>query len=91
MVIGVGTYVPFDFRGLPTCAHLLNFLTVCLICIWHSQEMDVHCLTCIFYGFNSFSKEIMMDNSYLLIQWKFVLHCENFEVINTGYICYKLD
>ena len=23
-----------------------------------------------------------MDNSYLLIQWKFVLYCVNFEVIN---------
>ena len=24
MVIGVGTNVPFDFKGLPTCVHLRN-------------------------------------------------------------------
>ena len=37
-----------------------------LIFIWQSQEMDVHCFTCICHGFNSFSKEVMVDN-YLII------------------------
>ena len=44
-----------------------------------------------FYGFILIFKVFMVDNIYLLIQWKFVLYCINFEVINIGYICCKLD
>ena len=64
--------------------HLLNFLMVGLI--WQSWEMDVHSFT-YFHGFNSFSRDIMVDYIYLSC----VLYCVHFEVINTGYICYKLD
>ena len=66
---------------MPTHVHLLNFLTVSLIFIWQSQKMDVHCFIFIFMDLTHF-KDIMVDNSYLLIQWKFVLYCVNFEFIN---------
>ena len=59
-VIEVGTspMTPKDWQHAQKCSHGGVTFT------WHSQEMDVHSFTCIFinfYGFNSFSKDIMVD------------------------------
>ena len=49
------------------------------------------CFTCIFHEFNSLLRILWRIKCNLFIQWKSVLYCVNFEVINNGYICYKLD
>ena len=62
MVIGVGTNVPFDFRGLPTCGHLLNFPMAGLIFyLAVSGDGYTQSFTYIFMDLTPFSNDIMMD------------------------------
>ena len=59
MEIGGGTNVPIKFRDANLCMLLLSHSW--LICIWHSQEMDVHSFTIEKLDLNSPFKDIMDD------------------------------
>ena len=66
---------------MPTCAYFLPSYSQ-VISIWHSQEMDVQCFTCIFHGFNSFSKDIIVENYLIIASIEACALCVNFGVIN---------
>ena len=64
MEIGGATVSQLN-SGMLTCAHLLLSHNQ-FICIWHSQEMDVHSFTIEKLDLNSPFKDIMEDEVYFI-------------------------
>ena len=83
MEIGVSTNVPINFRDANLCTPV-TFLWLAYLYLAFSG--DGHALFHLyFHGFNSLLRILWRIKCNLFIQWKSVLYCVNFEVINNGF------
>ena len=83
MEIGGGTNVQINFRDANLCT-LVTFPWLAHLYLAFSGDGCTF-FHLYFYGFNSLLRIFQRIKCNLFIQWKSVLYCVNFEVINNGF------
>ena len=83
MEIGGGTNVTINFRDTSLCALITFQQSVHLYLAFSGDGCTFFHLY--FHGFNSLLRILWRIKCNLFIQWKSVLYCVNFKVINNGF------